>query len=445
MVFSRAMRHAHWALAGWAMLAGHGCTPEQSVSPERSGPQATAVKLVAVSEQEVRRTSLQPATVHPFYRTEIRAKASGFVESVSADIGDVVKAGATLAVIKVPELNKQREILQARITRSDAEEQRAKAGVTLAEANVKAAQARLAQAESETKQADAALAAAEAEFTRTEDLVERQSLQSRMLDEVRSQRDSAIASRDALVSAVASASAQVTVAEAQRTSAQADQKVAEAETAIARRQLEELDVLIGYATLKAPFAGLITRRTVDPGDLVREASEVGKGEPLFVLSQVDKVRVHILVPEVDAAVIERGAPVQLSFPSFSGEETLTAAVTRVSGDLDPSTRTMLVEVELPNPQNKLLPGMFGQATIELSSKVAANTLPARAIRFSESGEAYVYAVSDDKTVSVVNITTGTDDGQMIEVLTGLEPGQRVIDAHLKRFTNGQSVTVLNDG
>jgi multidrug efflux pump subunit AcrA (membrane-fusion protein) len=105
---------------------------------------------------------------------------------------------------------------------------------------------------------------------------------------------------------------------------------------------------------------------------------------------------------------------------------------------------MLVEVEAPNPERKLIPGMFGQATISLGTPVTANMLPARAIRFSESGEAYVYIVSDDQSVTVTPVTTGLDDGLSIEVKSGVELGQHVIDAHLKRFTTGQKVTLLQN-
>ena len=104
---------------------------------------------------------------------------------------------------------------------------------------------------------------------------------------------------------------------------------------------------------------------------------------------------------------------------------------------------MLVEVEIENPDRKLLPGMFGQASINLNTKVAANMLPARAVRFEDSGQAYLYLVEEDKTVKVVQVTTGIDNGHHIEIKSGVEPGQQVIDAHLKRFTTGQKVTLVN--
>jgi HlyD family secretion protein len=421
-----------------------GCASDATATPKREQAKAIPVKTVSVTETAVERTTTQPATVHPYYRAEIRAKVSGYVREIKADIGDYVEADAVLAVIDVPEMGKQRQVTEARIARYESEESRAEAGVQLAQANVRSAKAKLEQSKSELSRAEASLAAMEAEFDRTQDLVQRQSLERRMLDEARKKRDSELANKQAMESAIHSAEADVAVAEARLTSAKADLRAAQAETSIARKELEEFDVLIAYATLKAPFAGIVTERSVDPGNLVREGSEVGRGEPLFVVSQIDMVRVQTPVPEADAAHVSRGDAVTLSFPSFPAEEHMIGAVTRVSGNLDPSTRTMLVEAEMANPDRKLIPGMFGQASISLSSKVAANMLPARAIRFDESGQAFVYAVDGNNIVSVVPVTTGLDNGHSIEVRSGVEPGQRVVDAHLKRLTDGQQVAPLDN-
>ncbi|MCA9108756.1 MAG: efflux RND transporter periplasmic adaptor subunit [Planctomycetaceae bacterium] len=430
----------------WGVLALTltGCTHPTTDKEAHETQKSIPVKTVVVVQQDVVRTTTQPATVHAYYRAEVRAKVSGYIKTVEADIGDVVEQEAPLAVINVPELEKQRQVIDARISRYEAEENQAMTGVELAVANVQSAEARLAQATSELKRAEASLAAAEAEFDRTSDLVERQSLERRVLDEVRKKRDSEIANKEAVASAIASAQADVTVAKAKLSSAEADMQAAQAATTIARRQGEETDVLIEYAKLTAPFAGIVTARSVDPGDLVREASEVGTGEPLFVISQVDTVRVHIPVPEVDAALVSRGDAVELRFPSFPEEEPINAAVTRLSEDLDPSTRTMLVEVELQNPKRKLIPGMFGQATITLSTKIATNMLPARAVRFDETGKAYVYIVGEEETVTISEVTTGIDNGESIEIQSGVQPGQQVVDAHLKRFTTGQKVSVINN-
>lgn len=417
-----------------------GCAP-QSPAITNAKTRAIPVKTVAVVQQDVKRTTIQPATVIPFYAAEVRARASGYLKALKADIGDMVQAGATLAVIDVPEMTQQRRIIEARVGRFEAEQTRADAGVELARATIQSAEAKLEQAKSELNRADASLAAAEAEFERTRDLVQRQSLERRMLDEVRKKRDSELANKDAVSSAILSAEADVAVAKAQLVSAQADSTAAESATEIARRQLQEIDVMIDYATIKAPFAGLVTMRTVDPGDLIQ--ADNGDGKPAFVVSQIDRLRIHIPVPESEAVLVNRGDPISLQFPAFASEPEREATVTRVSGSLDPSTRTMLVEAVVGNPDRKLLPGMFGQATITLRTKSAANMLPARAVRFAETGQAYVYAVGQDETVTLVDVTTGMDNGRSIEILSGLKAGQQVVDAHLQRFTSGQKVTRLN--
>lgn len=125
------------------------------------------------------------------------------------------------------------------------------------------------------------------------------------------------------------------VARAQKAAAQAELASAQAETEIARQQLSELDVLLDYSTLKAPFAGVVTDRNLDPGDLVRQSNEVGLGRPLFVIMQMDKVRVSFPVPEIDAPLVNRGDQVTLTFPSFPSETPIVASVTRMSGSLDP--------------------------------------------------------------------------------------------------------------
>lgn len=421
-----------------------GCSSSTPVVKQPESPPSVPVQTVAVASQPIQRSTTQPATVHAYYHADIRSLATGYVQETRVDIGDFVDAGATLAVIDVPELKQQRRVIEARVTQYEAEEQRFQAGVQLADAKIRSFEAKLAQSKSESSRAQASVAASEAEFSRTQDLVQRQSLQNRMLDEARMKRDSELADQAAMASAVESADADVSVAKAQKAAAQAELAAAHATTEIARRQLSELDALLDYATLKAPFAGVVTDRQVDPGDLVRQASEVGTGRPLFVVSRMDKVRVRIPVPESDAALVNRGDEVTLSFPSFADEAPVVATVTRASNSLDPSTRTMMVEAELDNPDGKYLPGMFGQASIKLATEVAANILPSRAVRFSEAGQAYVYVVGSDETISIADVRLGVDDGNVIEILAGVSAGDRVVDAHLKRFVPGQKVTVLNN-
>ena len=420
-----------------------GCA--ESVPPSVPKPASAPIKVrtVAVVQQEVQRTTTQPATVQAYFQAEIRAKVSGYVESLHVDIGDFVKAGDVLVQIAVPEMGKQREIIESRLRRLHAEERQAEAGVSLAKANVTSARALLEEAKTRLQSADAALAASDAEFQRVQQLVELRSLESRLLDEARKKRDSDRANKEAVRSSITSAGAEVSVAQAKQNAAEADLAAAQAETAVTQKQLEELDVLMAYATLRAPFDGVVTTRTMSPGDLVRKNGDVDGSRPLLVISRIDKLRIQVPVPERDAAFVGKGDELTLTLPSFPGE-TITAKVSRISHSLDPSTRTMLIEAEYLNENGKLLPGMFGQASIALANKVAANMLPVRAVRFDEEGKASVCLVNADSTVSVVPVETGIDDGNQIEIVSDLKPGQQVVDAHLRRFTDGQKVAVLAD-
>ncbi len=437
----RCLRRSIPLLLLGSALAAAGCRSDQPVAKKSDELKLTRVNTVAAVATEITKTSQQPATVLPFYETAIRSKVSGYVTELSADIGDFVQAGQTLALIDIPELEKQRLVIESRIDLLSAQRQGASAGVDLAEASVQSSKAKLEQAKSELGQVDASLAAAEAEFDRTQDLVERGSLQPRILDEVRKKRDSQSAAKDAVASAVQSAQADVAVAEAQKAAAAANLLTAEARTQVARRELEELDVMIGYAAVKAPYSGFITKRSVNLGDLVD--GTVGKGSaPLFVLCQIDKVRIQVPVPEIDAPFVQPGDTLQVHFPSFASEGAIEMTVTRISSRLDAHTRTMIVEAEYDNAKRSLLPGMFGQASVTLDTKIAANMLPSRAVRFDESGNAYVYLLSGENKVNVTQVTTGFDSGTQIEILAGIDAGQLVIDSHLKRFSDGQLVQPL---
>ena len=241
-----------------------------------------------------------------------------------------------------------------------------------------------------------------------------------------------VASRDAVLSAIRSAEADVVVAEAEKQAAEATLQTAQTQTQVAKSQLNELKLMLEYATIRAPFRGLITERNVNLGDLIdRDSGE--DSDPLFTLSQVDQVRIQIPVPEVEAPLIQPGDAVELTFPSFVNEPPITTTVTRIAGSLDRQSRTMLVEAELKNPDRKLLPGMFGEARIKMDAQVATRMLPSRAVRFDEDGNAYVYAVDHKNRVSVIEVATGRDTGTHIEIVSGIETGQRVVDSHLQRF------------
>ena len=252
---------------------------------------------------------------------------------------------------------------------------------------------------------DAQLTADNAEFKRVQDLVASKAIAARLLDEARKKYEASQAGKKAAQAALKSAKANVSVSTAKLAVADADRKAAQAQIEVSEKELEEMDVMMEYATLKAPFDGVVTQRNVDPGDLVRNIQTASNAQrhPLFAIAQIERVRVRVVVPENEAAECNAGDAVSLVLRSMP--RPIPGQVSRVARSLDKSTRTMLVEVDLPNSDQWMLPGMYGEATITLEEKSDALVLPASAIRYDGSGGSYVYVVDANDVVSIVDVTS----------------------------------------
>lgn len=397
------------------------------------------VSLIVPERKSQSRAVTQPATVEAYHTADIYAKVAGYLTTLKCDIGDRVEAGETLAVVSAPEMDKQVERQMAEVRKLEADERRSTSGVAVAKAAMLAAKADIRRADAEVSKAEASVAADQRELERTRELVERRSVSDRLLDEAQKRFDSSKAAQQAAEAAVGSAEAQLQMAESKVAAAEADLESAQAQTEVARKQLEESEAVRQYATLKSPFAGTITARNVDIGDLVRDAqSSPADRRPLFSVAQTDKVRVRVSVPERDAADVDIGDKASITLQARPGE-TLEGQVSRFSHVLDEGTRTMLVEIDFPNPEGKLLPGMFGQATIEVEPNRERIVLPANAVRFDETGNGFVYLVNSENKVETVQVQLGLDDGQLLEIVAGLNGDERVIGPSLRRFVHGELV------
>lgn len=259
-----------------------------------------------------------PATVQAFFVTDLYAKDAGYISQVNNDIGDHVKQGQVLAVIEDPELKAQFD--------------RAQAAVEQAKATLEVAKRQLVG-----MQADLTLQKVTA---KRQELFEGKATTAQTLDEARAKED------------VSSATAET--GKAKITLAEADLEAAKAEA-------ERLRALLQYDKIVAPFDGVITRRLVNPGDLVQSATTT-RTTPLFTVQKIGVVRVFADAPEAHASGIRPGLRAQVK---LYGAAAMTAegTVTRIATALDPATRTMRVEIDLPNPDEKMLPGMYAQVTL----------------------------------------------------------------------------------
>lgn len=429
-------------LATGLLAASAGCRQGAAVAAPENGDEPASVNVVVAEEETLEHKTTQPATVRAFYEAHLYAKVSGYLEQLSVDIGDDVQQDAVLATIDVPELEKQRERQQALVEQLKANEERAAAGVELARAEVTAAQAARDEAAANVASAEASLTAYKSAFDRVTQLVEEKTVVGKLLDEAREHYESAEAARQAVEASITAAEANVVVAQAKQAAAEADRRVAAASVSEAEKHLEETQVLLDFATLRAPFNGVVTARNVDPGDLVRntQTSSADGRKPLMSIAAIDRVRVCVSVPENDAGWVRVGDPASVTLRAFPGRM-LSGTVSRFARRLDESTRTMLVEIDLDNPDRSILPGMYGQATITQAREVASIVLPAGSVRHDETGRAQVYVVGPDEKVHMVDVETGYDDGRKIEITAGLSGGQRVVAAMLDRLEDGQPVRV----
>ena len=179
---------------------------------------------------------------------------------------------------------------------------------------------------------------------------------------------------------------------------------------------------MAYATIRAPFDGVITDRLVDPGAFVRSAAE-GVTRPLLTISKIDRLRLALEIPETDTPFVRIGTPVSIDVKALHTEP-IKATITRTAVAIKPETRTMRAEVDLPNADGKLAPGMYAQVTINLESKEQAMVIPSKAIRVK--GRNLFVLVDDAGIVQSRDISIGYDDGIWVEVLTGLTDDERII-------------------
>ena len=424
-----------------------GCSERDRAEKLSNALQADAkisrVEVVATIQKDVVHTTSQPATVHPFFKADIISKISGYIEDVFVDIGDVVKAGQPLCKLTVPEIEKQREQIHARQQRLKAEVKKSEATVNVAVAQVRASEAEAEEAASNIKQVVARLIANKADLKRVVGLVERQAVTVAMLDEAQASNDVSEAAKVSAEAALRSAQAKKEIALAERDAAEAEVATARARHAESIKEGEELDAMLQYTTLRAPFDGVITTRSVDPGDFVTGASQ-GHGllrRPLFHVDQQSRLRIRVAIPERDASEVDAGDPAVIRLDALPNAP-IEAVVTRSAQRLDPSTRTMLAEIDVDNVSGQLLPGMFGCATITATISRNAIVLPASALRTDAVGEPYVFLLDKENRITKQVVTVGADDGHEIEVVSGLVGSERVVDAFVGSVEEGQVVEVV---
>jgi RND family efflux transporter MFP subunit len=218
--------------------------------------------------------------------------------------------------------------------------------------------------------------------------------------------------------------------------------LAEAESRLDAALAAEAEVTaeIEYATIEAPFEGIVTARSIDPGDMVYQASSPkGSGQPLLKVAKLDVIRVKTYVPERDAVWADNGDAAAISFDALAGQ-VFTGAIARLSGAIDPATRTMLVEIDLPNADGRIRPGLYGQVRLTLEQRDAALALPAAAVQLGDGG-AFVFVAAAGDVARRTSVQTGLNVGGWVEITGGLRAGERVVTGTPAGLTDGAALRI----
>ncbi len=191
---------------------------------------------------------------------------------------------------------------------------------------------------------------------------------------------------------------------------------------ISNATLETQTVVRDYQNVKAPFDGRITQRFVDPGALIQNASSSPSVQALFTVSQTDRLRVFIYVDQLNAASVQVGAPVDISDPHHPGEH-FKAEVAQLAGELDPKTRTLLVEIHVDNHDQKIVAGSFVQVSLRVATPPYLQ-LPVQALVI-RNGDPLVPVVTTDNKVHYRKVDLANNDGKSLFIRSGVSEGERV--------------------
>lgn len=206
--------------------------------------------------------------------------------------------------------------------------------------------------------------------------------------------------------------------------ARQDVDIAQATYEGAKHYMEQRTALLAYTKVRAPYNGVITARFTDPGELIQIATtSATTAIPLFTIMNIETVRVYTNVPQDDAPLVKPDTPTIVTVKELEGRQ-FKGTVTRSTLALDPSTRTMLVEIDIPNPDRVLQPGTFAEVTLVLRTRPNALVIPPSAL-IASNGTQSVF-IADQGQARLVPIRTGISDGRWIEVVEGLSGSEAVV-------------------
>ena len=347
-----------------------------------AGSGLPVVAVAKVERKDLRQTLTISAEFRPYQQAGLHAKIAGYLQSITVDIGDHVRAGQAIAQLDVPELKDDLE------------------------------------------KASAAVGASEQEVARAEASYNDAHTANRRLQDVAKQRAGLIAEQDLDTARTKDAVAAGALAAAK-------QKVAESTA-----EASKVRSMIGYTTITAPFDGVITKRYADPGALIQAGTSSSAQLPVVDMAEDRRLRLAFPVPESAVALVQVGAPVRVTIGS-SGE-TIDAKISRFSGKVERATRTMTTEVDIDNSAGRITPGMYASVELVVRESKSAVAVPVQAIAVGNKPR--VFIVNAGGIVEERAVKLGLETPSEAEVTSGLNAGDLVIAGSRSGIQPGQKVT-----
>jgi RNA polymerase sigma factor (sigma-70 family) len=364
-------------LAGQALLAQQPGAVDPQDPPAAQAPQAGGAKgdkpdaagplTVAVVKPQrgpLPRLSFQQCGVLPSDQVNLHAAVGGVLTSLKVDIGDKVKKGDVLAVIDARLLELEAQAAQSAEREAENLVSEAEAGIQIARADIEVAKYTIKQATADFAAAKACAEEAKQRYVRDQELSSRGGIGAAELGASRATAEKFKEDAASKEAAITVAKAEVMVREAKLARAEAAHRTVRTKVETAHLALLRAREMLSFAKITSPIDGVVTRRSANAGDLVRGVDAASTGSILTV-QRTDPVRVVVDIPEGEAAATDVGAEVQLTFHSLPGVAFNGQKIARTGFAIDPQTRTMRVEIDVANPEQKLRPGMSGRATVHL--------------------------------------------------------------------------------
>ena len=217
---------------------------------------------------------------------------------------------------------------------------------------------------------------------------------------------------------------------------------AQAALASATANVRRLEQLESFKHIYAPFSGVITKRNTDIGALIN-AGNSGMNQELFVMAQINPIRVYVDVPEIEAPAVRANLKATIELPAFPGQR-FTGSVARTADAIDPATRTLRTEIDVPNRDGQLLPGSYAQVHFGVHVAAVRLSVPVNALLFRAEGPRAA-VVGNDGKVHLKAVVIGRDYGADVEILSGLDPSENIVLNPSDSLEDGQTVRVMKEG